>query len=639
MYRLEFDIVAILVCFLTLVIFYAQRQVRNRRSSMFHMLLWTIAGSTFFSLLSSIALNSLPEGPVLPATLFSTCYLVFHISIPVLFCLFILALTDHFLTGSLSRTFFLIPWGLLMVLILLNSRYGILFSINESRRYERGPGHLVLYLVSMYYMVVILATLVRNYRKMLRIEIIASTAALTFSFIAMLIQITVPGAILESFVFALVALFLLLTVQNNEDSIDGITGLYNRATFLVRLKENFLRKNSFSVILVRSRELDSLETYLDNNMHNRLLHSIAGWLTLLAGRKFLLFSVDDGLYAFITTWHVDEGAVGELALEIVKRSGTPWISGTMRLELPFQTAIIRCPADCSQTSQIIDYVEQFNLLTEMFADRHILYGRDFIPDKHLRQAMVAYALQERMDDRLLELEYQPVFSKADNEFMAIEVLITLTLPDGSVARQSEVLHIAERTGLGQQLGELIMEQSFGWYVTNNLSGRGIPFLQVRLLESQCIETDWPASVLRIAKKTGMEESRLCLEITETSVVNTFTTLKFNMEILLARNVCFALDDYGSGYTDFGEILEMPFSVIKLDKKMVHAGLRTQKGERLLQGSISLFKKIGWPIVAEGIETEDHATMLYAMGCEYLQGYWIGYPVPGDELLRQFPRMP
>ncbi len=639
MYRLEYDIVAFLAGILTLVIFYAQRQARNRRSRVFHMLLWVITGGTFFSLLSSVALNSLPDGRNLTALLFPTLFLVFHITIPVLFCLYLLALTDHSRPGALFRTAFFLPWGLLFVFVLLNVSHGFIFFISESNRYESGPAHFTLYLVSMCYIAIIVLILVRNFRKMLRYEIVASMAALVFPLIAILIQFFVPGLILENFAFAIVALFFLLTVQNNADSIDGITGLYNRETFLIHLKDSFLRKHSFSVVLVRSRELDSLGAYLDNYTYNRLLRSLSGWFMLLADRKFTLFSIDDGLFAFITNWHVDEGAVGELALEIVKRSGTPWISGISRFEILFQTAIIRCPADCSQTSQIIDYVEQFILLTEMFADRHILYGRDFIPDKHLRQAMVAYALREKIDARLLELEYQPVLSKNDDRIIAVEVLVTVPLPDGSVARQSEVLHIAERTGLGQQLGELIMDQAFSWFVANRLPERGIPFLQVRLLESQCIETDWPGSILRIAKKAGMDVSRLCIEITETSVVNTFETLKFNMEILIARKVCFALDDYGSGYTDFGEILEMPFSVIKLDKKMVHAGLKTGKGERLLQGTISLFQKIGWPIVAEGIETEDHARMLNSMGCAYLQGYWIGYPVPGDELLRQFPRIP
>lgn len=639
MNRLEYDIVALLVCALTLIIFYAQRQVRNRRSRVFHMLLWIIAGSTFFSLFTSVVSNSLQEGQSFVVLLLPTLFLVFHITIPVLFCLYLLALTGHSRPGALFRTAFFLPWGLLFAFVLLNVSHELIFFVNESNRYERGSAHFALYFVSMCYLVIMLSILLRNFRKMPHFEVVASIAALVLPLIAMLIQFLVPVLILENFAFALVALFFLLTVQNNADSIDGITGLYNRETFLIHLKDSFLRKQAFSVVLVRSRELDSLGTYLDNQTYNRLLHSLSGWLMLLAGKKFMLFSIDDGLFAFITAWHTGEDAVGELALEIVKRSGTPWISGINRFEIPLQTAIIRCPADCAQTSQIIDYVEQFILLTEMFADRHILYGRDFIPDKHLRQAMVAYALQESIDARFLELEYQPVLSKNDNSIIAVEVLVTLTLPDGSVAHQSEVLHIAERTGLGQQLGELIMDQAFGWFVTNNLPERGIPFLQVRLLESQCIETDWPGSILRIAKRTGMDVSRLCIEITETSVVNTSETLKFNMEILIARKVCFALDDYGSGYTDFGEILEMPFSVIKLDKKMVHAGLKTGKGERLLQGTISLFQKIGWPIVAEGIETEDHARMLSSMGCIYLQGYWIGYPVPGDELLRQFPRIP
>lgn len=632
MYRIEFDLVAILLCVLTLIIFYQQKQVRNRRSQVFCVLLWTITGSATFSLLSSIALNTLPTGSVSSAVVYTTIYLLFQVTIPFLFCMYIFILCEMYISSRILRTLFVLPWFILLILIVLNVRFGLFFYINDDRMYVRGPAHLILYLISALYLVLVLHVLVRKQRKLLRLEVYAFVAAIFFPLVAVWIQITIPGLILECFAFSLVLLFLLLTIQNNLDFLDGITGLYNHSAFLMYLKDYFLRSNVFSLVLIRSRELQTLQTYLDNNTLNRLLHAISGWLLLLAGKKFLLFTIDDGLFAFVSARPTDREAVGELSLEIIKRSEIPWISGATRIAIPFQTAILHCPADCSHTAQVLDYIDQFITLTETYTDRHILYGKDFVPEKYLRQATVAYILQDTLDTKSLELLYQPVYSTARQRITAIEVLVALPLPGGERAYQSEVLHLAERTGLGQRLGELVLEKAFSWYVSNFLSSRGVTQIQIRLLESQCLETDWPRTVLRIAEKTGMDLSHLCLEITETSVVNTLSTLKLNMEFLLAKNVSFALDDYGSGYTDFGEILEMPFSIIKLDKKIVHAGLQTKKGERLLEGSVSLFRQIGWPIVAEGVETDEQAAFLAAMGCQYLQGYHFGYPVNGDVLL-------
>lgn len=634
MYQIEFDVVAIFLCSLALTVFYLQKQFSNRRSKLFLFMLWVILGNSIFSLINSLAFNSLHFSGGLLIEPVITVYLIFNMSIPVLFCLYLFALVNVNLTNKLFRVLFFLPWFLIVVIIFLNPMNNVLFFVDSAGSYSSGIGHNVLYFVPVFYFSNSFFFLILKRKEFLRKELKAYLISLCFPFAAFFLQVAIQGLSIESFAVSLAVLFLLLTIQNTRDLIDGVTGLYNRETFLLYLQDYFLRKYEFSFIMVRSRELHVLQRYLNNRTYNRLLHSISAWLTLLAGKYFMVFSLEDGLFAFISSHNIDESAVGELSLEIITRSSSPWGTGTSEIEIPFQIGIIRCPSECPGLAEVMDHAEQFITLTEVHADRHVLYGKDFVPKKHLREALVAFTLQESLKKGELELYYQPIFSNAEARSVALEVLVNLALPDGQKVYQSEVFHTAERIGLGQNLGELIMETAFTWFVTNNLPGFGIQKLQVRLLESQCIEIDWPDAVLRIAKKTGMDLAHLCLEITEPSVVNTINTLKANMDSLLWKNISFALDDYGSGYTDFGEILEIPFTMIKLDKKIVHAGLQTQKGERLLQGTISLFKQIGWPIVAEGIETEEQATILIRMGCEYLQGYWAGYPSTGEDVLQQ-----
>lgn len=442
--------------------------------------------------------------------------------------------------------------------------------------------------------------------------------------------------ILENFSLSISVLFLLLIVQNDKNLIDVITGLQNNLAFNIVLRDNLLQKTPFTITFVHSRELKTIQTYLDNNTYNSLLQKISAWFINLAKKRFHLFSLNDTLFALVSTRHVKDETIGELSLDIIRRSQEAWELGEIEIQLTFQTSIIRVPDDCKTTNQIRDYIEQFIDLTEIYSDRHIIFAKDFVPENHLRQARIAYALQEKIEKNTLDLVYQPIYATKTKGIFAIEALISLPLNDGHTIQQSEILKVAERIGLGKRLGECIIKNVFSWYVSERLEQHNL-FVQIRLLESFCFEINWAQNILEIAKKTGMSLSFLCLQLTETAIANTLDNLKHNMDFLKSKNVSFALDDYGSGYTDFGEILEIPFTTVKLDKKIVHAAFVDTVGKRLLEGSVSLFKKLNWPIVAEGVETDEHMTYLQELGLEYFQGYKIGYPEKGDKLLEQLKK--
>ena len=442
--------------------------------------------------------------------------------------------------------------------------------------------------------------------------------------------------ILENFSLSISVLFLLLIVQNDKNLIDVITGLQNNLAFNIVLRDNLLQKTPFTITFVHSRELKTIQTYLDNNTYNSLLQKISAWFINLAKKRFHLFSLNDTLFALVSTRHVKDETIGELSLDIIRRSQEAWELGEIEIQLTFQTSIIRVPDDCKTTNQIRDYIEQFIDLTEIYSDRHIIFAKDFVPENHLRQARIAYALQEKIEKNTLDLVYQPIYATKTKGIFAIEALISLPLNDGDTIQQSEILKVAEHIGLGKRLGECIIKNVFSWYVSERLEKHNL-FVQIRLLESFCFEINWAQNILEIAKKTGMSLSFLCLQLTETAIANTLDNLKHNMDFLKSKNVSFALDDYGSGYTDFGEILEIPFTTVKLDKKIVHAAFVDIVEKRLLEGSVSLFRKLNWPIVAEGVETDEHMTYLQELGLEYFQGYKIGYPEKGDKLLERLKK--
>lgn len=634
-YKIEFDIVSLIISCIAFIVFHKQKQMNTKRNSMFYVIIICISLSAVFSLLNSLALNRLATSSIYFAYITNILYLAFHTHVPFLFCLYIFILTEYSLPNLVVRIIFALPWITFLVLIFGNPFHHALFYFTKNQ-YHRGSFHLVLYYLTAIYIGIALLVLFLRKRKLNTIEISSFLVALIFPLIAIFLQIFLQGMILENFSLSISVLFLLLIVQNDKNLIDVITGLQNNLAFNIVLRDNLLQKSSFSITFVHSRELKAIQTYLDNDTYNSLLQKISAWFINLAKKRFHLFSLNDHLFALVSTRHVKDETIGELSLDIIRRSQEAWELGEIEIQLTFQTSIIRVPDDCKTTNQIRDYIEQFIDLTEIYSDRHIIFAKDFVPENHLRQARIAYALQEKIEKNVLDIVYQPIYATKTKGIFAIEALISLPLNDGDTIQQSEILKVAERIGLGKRLGECIIKNVFSWYVSERLEQHNL-FVQIRLLESFCFEINWAQNILEIAKKTGMSLSFLCLQLTETAIANTLDNLKHNMDFLKSKNVSFALDDYGSGYTDFGEILEIPFTTVKLDKKIVHAAFVDIVEKRLLEGSVSLFRKLNWPIVAEGVETDEHMTYLQELGLEYFQGYKIGYPEKGEILLEQLKK--
>ena len=124
-----------------------------------------------------------------------------------------------------------------------------------------------------------------------------------------------------------------------------------------------------------------------------------------------------------------------------------------------------------------------------------------------------------------------------------------------------------------------------------------------------------------------------LEITESAAVYSEEKLVHNMARLSLTDITFSLDDYGSGYSNINYLVDLPFSIVKIDKYFVWAAFKKLKMRKILENTIAMFNNINLNIVAEGIEDEEMVKVLTEMGARYLQGYNFAKPLPKDKLLQ------
>ena len=181
-----------------------------------------------------------------------------------------------------------------------------------------------------------------------------------------------------------------------------------------------------------------------------------------------------------------------------------------------------------------------------------------------------------------------------------------------------------------RLGEQVLSKVCRFIRDHDMKALGIRWINVNLSPVQFMSRDVPERFSAILKEYGVNQEMIHLEITEQSMID-FSLLRDQITGLHDSGFEFALDDYGSGYSNLSRVRQYPFTNIKIDMEVVWN--YCQEKDVLLPALIQGFKQMNLSITAEGIETEEMSEAMKEIGCDYLQGYYFSRPVPMDEFVR------
>ncbi len=138
-------------------------------------------------------------------------------------------------------------------------------------------------------------------------------------------------------------------------------------------------------------------------------------------------------------------------------------------------------------------------------------------------------------------------------------------------------------------------------------------------------------VQSVFRKTGMDPSRVTLEMTEGYFIQNPARARAAMTKLRQLGVRIALDDFGSGFSSIGYLRQFGFDRMKIDKSLVRALEEGGRSAEAMQATVALAKALDMPVTAEGVESEDVARQLQISGCDELQGYFFGQPMSADAM--------
>ncbi|MFA5566370.1 MAG: EAL domain-containing protein [Acidimicrobiia bacterium] len=244
-------------------------------------------------------------------------------------------------------------------------------------------------------------------------------------------------------------------------------------------------------------------------------------------------------------------------------------------------------------------------------------------------------LRNAIENSSLVLHYQPIVSLVDNSIIGVETLTRLRNDDGSLVPPDTFIPLAERSGLIVPMGEKVLREA-SQYVAQLRSLTNRPLgLSVNISARQADQTNLIDVVLEALENSHLPPEALTLELTESTLLDAGPAATARFVALREAGVQIALDDFGTGYSSLTYLQRLPITRLKIDQSFVAKITYDSNSAAIIRAVTSLAADLGLLWVAEGIETEEQASILRALGTGFGQGFLFSPPLPSTEFSKLF----
>lgn len=486
--------------------------------------------------------------------------------------------------------------------------------------YSFGPAVIATYICTIIYIVSTLNVslyIMRHGSKRRGFAVIITTS---LWILAALIQFIRNEILVVGFSEAIGTMILYIVMENPDGNIDKRFGCFNPNAFHEYIKVRFNMPEDFSLIDFSLTDIKALEEKGINveAAAKDLIDKISSYDGLL------LFKND---FSNLVVISEDDELLNRVADDMLA-IGSNYNSNGNEIGI-----------------FVLNHARQFNTSADLLNFLNYIRGNNVsrlstivhVSDEMINGYRNIGIIKKEIDDALredrVEVFMQPIYSNTEKKIVSAEALVRIRKPEGGYLSPGAFIPVAESSGQVKALGERVLEKVCQFIKNTNAIQLGLKHIDVNLSAVQCDDNTMAGKICKIVEGYGVDSALISFEITETAVSHAKDTLIENMEALISKGFNFALDDFGKGESNLIYIVEMPVKFIKLDIEMSKAYFANPKAKHVVASISEMANRLGLPIVAEGIETEDEVEGISTEGIEFIQGYYYSRPLPMNDFIK------
>lgn len=629
-YYVEYAVCALLFLIVITVRFFSMRRFPNAQNRLFGIILWLAILDLALDICGSLTIEHAADFPIWANYLINTVFYALQVVFPSIMVFYIIILRDGYWKNKKTIYFLFIPAALFLLLLLVNPFTHLVFSlptVDGGTVYTHGPLFILLYLISLFYIFTALFITLKSRGSMQKKQITSICAFIFIIVTAVFIQYAYPAYLLTGVALTIAILMMYFNLQNPEDMLDIISGVFNYTAMMEFLNTRIAKGYQLWLVTADVGGIRRVNSAFGVSSGNEAFAEIGSffnalegniWAFRMIGTRFLLVAstadeyrrtIDEIEDRFQSPWHISSS---DVTLTVTIRYFSEW-------------NFFRSPED---VVNLID-VAYSEIGTEGWGIKKRISTELLLGAK--RNLVIESAIREALSTGTGFYQvFQPIYDTRTQRFSRVEALLRLKSPALGPISPAEFIPVAEKTGLILQIDELVINKTCEFYSRNERDLRGaLTCLNVNLSASEFYKN--PSARLHgLIHEARVQPNLICFEVTETAATAHPGILAAFMSDMICRGYRFALDDFGTGYANLTRVISLPFETVKLDMSLLLQ--EDKKSSLLFAGMLDVFSKVGISTVVEGVESRMLSERVCALGADMIQGFYYARPLAEAELI-------
>ncbi|OOC51260.1 putative bifunctional diguanylate cyclase/phosphodiesterase [Thioalkalivibrio versutus] len=422
-------------------------------------------------------------------------------------------------------------------------------------------------------------------------------------------------------------------------NFDALTGLPNRTGLRSRLRatlsEAERQGESLAVLLLDIDRFTSINSTLGHDVGDALLNALAQRMQNLLRPRDTLARLAADEFAVILTEIENLAHAQERAQTILDHCSEPFALGKGLHVATSSVGISLFPQDARGKDDLLRHATSALHEAKGSGGNTCRFYTQELNTQAREQLELEQGLRGALRQQEFELHYQPQIGLNRGDPVGVEALIRWHHPERGMVSPGDFIPLAEKTGLIVPIGDWVLRTATRQLAEWDRLGLPPLRLAINLSARQFADPELPERILETLQAAGLAPERLEVEITESVLVEDIDAAAAMLQRLVHLGVSVAIDDFGTGQSSLRYLRRLPLTTLKIDREFTWGIGNDPDDEAITRAIIGLGKTLKLRVLAEGVETEQQHAFLRDMGCDEVQGFLLGRPMPAAQLEREW----